>query len=125
VISKVKAGITHREVAEMFSISVSTLEKYMSLDRKNLPLEGKKGTGRKLKLSAQHFLELKEQVLSNASATLEEHGKLWKKSHGVLLSTSTLSRYLQKLGITLKKSGPGSRKRRGVERGVEVGDDRP
>ena len=48
--------------------------------------------------------ELPAQLAAHDKATLEQHCHLWEASHGVRVSTATMSRAIARLGWTRKKN---------------------
>jgi transposase len=59
--------------------------------------------GRTPKIAPAQHPALRAQVAAHPDATLAEHATLWELATGVRVSSSTLSRLLAKLRITLKK----------------------
>ena len=64
------------------------------------PVPGPPGARKGAALSAA----LPDQVRANTDLTLAEHCELFEEAHGVGVSTATMSRAFEKLGLPLKKS---------------------
>jgi transposase len=105
-VAAVNRGIPRREVLRTFSISLTTLKRWLRIDREGKDLSPRFSTGRKRRILAT--LEEKEalwrQLEENDDATLERHCELWEEKQGVRVSVSTMSRTIRgKLGWSFKK----------------------
>ena len=106
-VAAVDRGIQRREVVETFSISLTTLKRWLRMKREGKDLSPGVSTGRKRRILAT--LEEKEalwsQLEENNDATLERHCELWEEKQGVRVSVSTMSRAIrEKLGWSFKKT---------------------
>ncbi len=106
-VAAVARGIPRREVVETFSVSLTTLKRWLKMRR-----EGKKdlspgtSTGRRRRILAtlEEKRALWSQLEENDDATLKRHCELWKQKTGVAVSVATMSRAIRgKLGWTYKK----------------------
>ncbi|MFL6058022.1 MAG: hypothetical protein ACJ732_03825 [Rubrobacteraceae bacterium] len=102
----VDRGIPRREVVEIFSISLTTLKRWLRMRREGEDLSPGVSTGRRRRILAT--LEEKRllwgQLQDNDDATLERHCQLWEERTGVRVSISAMSRAIrEKLGWTYKK----------------------
>jgi transposase len=105
-VSAVERGMPRREVVEAFSISLTTLKRWLRMRREGKDLSPRFSTGRKRRILAtpEERKALWSQLQENDDATLERHCELWERRTGVAVSVSTMSRAIrQKLGWTYKK----------------------
>jgi transposase len=102
----VDRGIPRREVVETFSISLTTLKRWLRMRREGKDLSPGVSTGRRRRILAtlQEKRLLWDQLQDNDDATLERHCQLWEERTGVRVSISAMSRAIrEKLGWTYKK----------------------
>ncbi len=105
-VASVDRGTPRKEVVEIFSISLTTLKRWLKMKREGKDLSPGTSTGRKRRILAtiQQKRALWKQLEENDDATLECHCELWEHKTGVWVSISTMSRAIrQKLGWTYKK----------------------
>ena len=105
-VSAVERGIPRREVVELFSISLTTLKRWLRMKREGRDLSPGSSTGRKRRIlsTLQQKRALWKQLEANDDATLERHCELWEHRTGVRVSLSTMSRAIrEKLGWSYKK----------------------
>lgn len=105
-VGAVGRGIPRREVVETFSISLTTLKRWLRMSREGKDLSPGVSTGRRRRILAT--LEEKRllwgQLEENDDATLGRHCELWEHKTGVRVSISAMSRAIrEKLGWTYKK----------------------
>jgi transposase len=105
-VEAVERGIPRRDVVEIFSISLTTLKRWLKKRREGEDLSPGTSTGRKRRILAT--LEEKEalwrQLEENDDATLERHCELWEEKRGLRVSLSAMSRAIRhKLGWSYKK----------------------
>jgi transposase len=106
VLEAVDRGVSRKEVANLFGVSLSTIKRYIKRRRAGEDLEPRPSTGRKRRILAtsEEKRVLWEQLEKNDEATLERHCELWEQKRGVRVSLATMSRAIRnKLGWTLKK----------------------
>lgn len=96
-------GMPGKEVAETFGLSVSTLKRYLKLRKATGGVEAKPIPGPPAHKRAVLEEALPAQVERNPDLTLSEHCELLEDERGVSVSTATMSRALQSLGLPLKK----------------------
>ncbi len=101
-------GMPRREVARIFGVSEPTIRRYLRLRRQTggvepslepSPVPGPpalKGRALQERLPAQ--------AKANPDLTLAEHCELFEETEGVGVSTATMSRAFERLGLPLKKS---------------------
>lgn len=105
-VAAVKRGIPRREVVETFSISLTTLKRWLRMSREGEDLSPRFSTGRKRRIlsTLEQKKALWKQLEENDEATLERHCELWEERTGVRVSISTMSRAIrEKLGWSYKK----------------------
>ena len=114
-VDAVERGIPRKDVVETFSISLTTLKRWLRKRRDGEDLSPGTSTGRKRRILATLEEEqgLWQQLEENEDATLERHCELWEAERGVRVSPSAMSRAIRhKLGWTYKKDAGGHRARR-------------
>ena len=95
-VAAVDRGIPRREIVETFSISLTTLKRWLRMRSERKDLSPGVSTGRRRRILAT--------LEENDDATLERHCELWKQGTGVAVSVATMSRAIrEKLGWTYKK----------------------
>jgi transposase len=105
-VDAVERGIPRKEVVEIFSVSLTTLKRWLKMRREGKDLSPGLSTGRKRRILAtlEENKLLWEQLEENDDATLERHCELWEQKTGVRVSISAMSRAIRgKLGWTYKK----------------------
>ena len=106
-VEAVERGISRKDVVETFSVSLSTLKRWLRKRREGEDLSAGTSTGRKRLILADDVEEeqaLWEQLEANDDATLERHCQMWEAKRGVRVSRSAMSRAIgHKLGWTYKK----------------------
>jgi transposase len=105
-VAAVERGIPRWEVVEIFSISLTTLKRWLRMRREGKDLSPGVSTGRKRHIlsTLQEKRLLWGQLEENDDATLERHCELWEEKTGVRVSISAMSRAIrEKLGWTYKK----------------------
>ena len=105
-VEAVERGIPRKDVVETFSISLTTLKRWLRKRRNGEELSPGTSTGRKRRILANAEEEgiLWEQLEENDDATLERHCEMWEEKTGVRVSVSAMSRAIrEKLGWTYKK----------------------
>ena len=105
-LAAVDRGIPRKEVVEVFSISLTTLKRWLKMRREGEDLSPGVSTGRRRRILAtlEEKRLLWDQLQDNDDATLERHCQMWEEKTGVAVSLSTMSRAIRgKLGWTYKK----------------------
>jgi transposase len=104
VLAAVDGGMPRKEVARVFGVSEPTIRRYLRLRRETGDVEAKPVPGPPARKGAALEAALPAQARANPDLTLEEHCELFEDVHGVKVSTATMSRAFEKLGLPLKKS---------------------
>jgi transposase len=105
-VDAVERGIPRKDVVETFSVSLTTLKRWLRKRSNGEDLSPGTSTGRKRRILAtpEEGRALWEQLEANDDATLAEHCQMWEELRGVRVSPSAMSRAIrQKLGWTYKK----------------------
>jgi transposase len=104
VLAAVDRGMPRKEVARVFGVSEPTIRRYLRLPRESGDIEPKPVPGPPARKGAALEAALPAQGQANPDLTLAEHCELFEDVHGVKVSTATMSRAFEKLGLPLKKS---------------------
>jgi transposase len=105
-VEAVERGIPRKDVLKTFSISLTTLKRWLRKRRDGQDLSPGTSTGRKRRIlgTLEEKRALWQQLEENDDATLERHCELWEEERGVRVSPSAMSRAIRhKLGWTYKK----------------------
>lgn len=118
VLDALDRGLPRKEVVRLFSISLSTIKRYLKLRKHTGDVAPKPSPGRipTIGKSVEQRRALWAQLESNVDATLERHCELWEERQGAKVSISTMSRAIRKLGWTRKKKSLGATERDEEER---------
>jgi transposase len=104
LLAAVDRGMPRKEVARVFGVSEPTIRRYLRLRRETGDVEPKPVPGPPARKCAALEAALPAQAQANPDLTLAEHCELFEDVHGVKVSTATMSRAFEKLGLPLKKS---------------------
>jgi transposase len=104
VLAAVDRGMPRIEVAQLFGVSAPTIRRYLRLRRETGDVEPKPVPGPPARKGAALEAALPEQARANPDLTLAEHCELFEDEHGVWVSSATMSRAFERLGLPLKKS---------------------
>ena len=97
------------EVAELFGVSMTFVNKMLRLHRAGADLAPRPhGGGHTPRLGARHHRLLRAAVAAHNDATLGELRERLEAQAGVAVSDSTVSRALKALGLPRKKKHEGS-----------------
>ena len=116
IMDAVDAGMTKSEAARTFRVGLATIKRYAALRREQGTLVPKPHPGRTPTIRPEQQEILWAQLTAQPAAYLDEHCTLFAQQTGVVVSTSTMSRVIRKLGWTRKKGRwvPPNETRRGV-----------
>ena len=103
VLAAVDRGMPRKGAAETFGVSASTVKRYLKLRRETGGVQARAIPGPTARKRAALEEGLPAQVGRNPDLTLAEHCELFEEERGVSVSTATMSRALQDLGLPLKK----------------------
>ena len=104
VLAAVDRGMPRKEAARVFGVSEPTIRRYLRLRRETGAVEARPVPGPPARKGAALEASLPAQASANPDLTLAEHCELFEEDHGICVSTATMSRAFQRLGLPLKKS---------------------
>ena len=104
VLAAVDRGMPRKEAARVFGVSAPTIRRCLRLRRETGDVEPKPVPGPPARKGAALEAALPAQARANPDLTLAEHCELFEEQHGVRVSTATMSRAFERLGLPLKKS---------------------
>ena len=97
-------GVSQRQLAKRFQVSLSTVQRYLQQVRNGEGLAPKShGGGNPSKLSAEQLERVRALIDANNDATLVELCDLVAEQEKVRVSRSTMGRITQVLGFSRKK----------------------
>jgi transposase len=103
VLQAVDQGKTQAAIAEMFTISIATIKRYLKQRRERGHVLPKAIPGRPAKKGDALQEQLLPQLQAHPDATLEEHCRLFQAEHGLQVSRATMSRAIASFNWTQKK----------------------
>jgi len=112
VVAAAVAGKPKEEVAGIFGVSMSSVNRWLRLKRETGKLEPRPITGRPGILGKALDAGLAEQLRERPDATIAEHCELWGRRTGTTVSGATMSRAMGRAGWPLKKKDGGGHRAR-------------
>lgn len=115
VLAAVDRGLSRTQIAQQFQVGRATITNWVTLRRDRGSLAAQSSPGRPRTIGVAEAEGLRAQLTAQPDATLPEHVRLWTLQHpNASLSTATMSRAIQRLGWTRKKSrsAPANKTRR-------------
>ena len=103
ILRAVDQGMPRAESIKLFAVSRSTIKRYFKLRRETGDVKPKAIPGRPSKKGAALQVGLLSQLEAHPDATLVEHCQLWETTHGIQVSSATMSRAIQRLNWSRKK----------------------
>jgi transposase len=103
VLEALDRGMPRREVAQIFGISMPTIKRWLKRRRETGELAPRPSPGPPARKGMALEQALPAQLQSNPDFTLEEHRELFEETHGISVSTASISRAFERLGLPLKK----------------------
>lgn len=103
VVEALRRGTGKSEAARLFEVSLSSVKRYARMAREGRPLTPKKNPGKRPKLGESARALLEADLAERPVATLSQRQGFLQQVTGVLVSNSTVSRLLKRLGYTRKK----------------------
>lgn len=102
---------TYPEIARRFNVSVSSVIRWVHLERYTDDLSPKKQPPKKRKIEDDQLPLLKEIVLEKPDRTVTEVMQEWNKRFQTLVSRATIGQALLRAGLSFKKNfyGRGAR----------------
>ena len=98
-------GMSKAQVARIFSVSLSSLKRYVKKANHGEPLAPKKSPGSAPKLDEKAVKLLEEDLEERPFATLQERRDYIHAIAGLSVSRSTICRAVARIGSTRKKGG--------------------
>jgi transposase len=106
VLEAVDRGMPRTEVAERFGVSLPTIKRWLKRRRETGRVAAIRHTGPPARKGAALEEALPSQLPRRFNFTLEEHRKLFEKTHGFPVSTSSVSRAFKRLGVPFSELRP-------------------
>ena len=103
ILRAVDQGKPRAEIGKTFAVSRSTIKRYLKLRRETGDIKPRAIPGRLSRKGAALQAGLLPQLEACPDATLVEHCQLWEATHGVPISSATMSRAIKRLNWTRKK----------------------
>jgi len=103
VLRAVDQGYPRAEIVKLCGVSPATIKRYLKQRRETGTVAPKVIPGRPPKKLAVLESELVTQLRAHDDWRLEDHCRLWEQTHGVQVSTATMSRAIKRIGWTRKK----------------------
>ena len=103
IVRAVEQGTSRSDVACLFNVSPSTIKRYLRQKREKGDIQPKRIPGRPPTKRAALQATLHAQLEAYPDATLQEHCEMWEAHGGITVSSSTMSRAIQRFGWTRKK----------------------
>ncbi len=111
VLAALDRGMSRAEVVTTFAVSLSTIKRWVQLQRAGASVMPKRSPGRSPHLTATDLAEVRTRLMAAPDATLDAHTTWWNEHHAERpISRATLDRAITRLGWSRKKrrSGPVS-----------------
>jgi transposase len=119
IVEAVERGMPKIEAARTFGVGISSVKRYVATAREGKPLAPKRRRGWRPKLDEVARKLLEVDLEERPMATLPQRRQFLGRVAGVLVSDSTVSRMLKRMGWSRKKIGGRDRTRRFLEGGLE------
>ena len=104
VVRAVDQGEPRSEIVRMLGVSLSTIKRYLKQRRESGHVRPKAILGRPARKGAALEAGLVAQLQAHPDVSLERHCELWESEQGMQVSTSTMSRLIERVGWTRNKS---------------------
>jgi transposase len=105
IVSSVEAGMPKAQAARTFSVSLSSVKRYVQKAERGESLAPKKRPGAAPKLDEKATKLLEEDLKERPFATLQERRDYVEVLTGLSVSRSTMCRAIARIGLTRKKGG--------------------
>lgn len=96
-------GYPRAEIVKLLGVSRATIKRYMKQRRETGAVAPKAIAGRTPKKLGRLQAEVAAQLQAHDDLRLEDQCRLFEQTHGVHVSTSTMSEAIKRLGWTRKK----------------------
>ena len=105
IVSSVEAGMPKAQAARTFSVSLSSVKRYVMRAERGGSLAPKERLGAAPKLDGKSLKLLEEDLRERPFATLRERCEYIGLVTGIWVSRSTMCRAIARIGPTRKKGG--------------------
>ncbi len=103
IVSAVEGGISKARAARTFSVSLSSVKRYVDKAKRGESLASKKRPGSAPKLDQKAMKLLEEDLRERPFASLQERCEFVELMTGLSVSRSTMCRAIARIGSTRKK----------------------
>jgi|SRR5829696_8395551 len=103
IVQALLRGTGKSKAARLFGVSLSSVKRYARTAREGKPLTPRKNPGKRPKLGKSARAPLEADLAKRPEVTLSQRRSFLQEVTGVLVSNSTVSRLLKRLGYTRKK----------------------
>lgn len=103
VLRAVDQGYPREQIVKLLGVSRATIKRYLKQRRETGSIGPKAIPGRTPKKLGLLQVDLAAQVQVHDDLRLEDQCRLWEQTHGMHVSTSTMSAAIKRLGWTRKK----------------------
>ena len=103
IVSAVEGGISKARAARIFSVSLSSVKRYVDKAKRGESLASKKRPGSAPKLDQKAMRLLEEDLRERPFASLQERCEFVELMTGLSVSRSTMCRAIARIGSTRKK----------------------
>jgi len=105
IVSAVESGVSKAQAARTFSVSLSSVKRYVEKAHRGESLTPKKRPGSAPKLDKKAMKLLEQDLQERPFATLKERCDYVEVMTGLSVSRSTVCRAIARIGPTRKKGG--------------------
>jgi transposase len=105
IVSSVEGGMSKAQAARTFSVSLSSVKRYVEKAHRGESLAPKKRPGSAPKLDPKAVKLLEEDLSERPFVTLRERCEYMQLMTGLCVSRSTMCRAIARIGPTRKKGG--------------------
>ena len=102
IVQAVRDGMSKSAAARLFSVSLSSVKRYVRIANRGASLEPRKGGGRPPKTNETMKKLLEEDVRERPAATVRDRRLFLHSVTGDSLSVSTIKRLLKRMGFSQK-----------------------
>ena len=103
IVDAVERGMLKKDVARLFGVSLSSVQRYSRMVREGRPLSPRETPGKRPKIDECARRLLEADLKERPAATLAQRCWFLERVARVRVSQSTISRMLKRLGWTRKK----------------------
>lgn len=104
IVRRYESGKNAEEVAAQFEVSVRSVYRFVKLSREGQSLAAQKPGGKRSIVEREGLQDtIRALVKEDSEASLQTYVESLQKQTGILMSTPSMCRALQKLGLTRKK----------------------